>query len=57
MYTIKHAMPSVTAYRRLREQAGLSPKSREAAERGLPNTLFAVLVHIMHNPQLAMIAV
>lgn len=44
MYTIQHAIPSIADYRRLREEAGLSPKSLKAAERGLPNTLFAVQV-------------
>jgi GNAT superfamily N-acetyltransferase len=44
MYTILHAIPSITDYRRLREEAGLSPKTLEAAERGLPNSLFAVQV-------------
>ena len=44
MYTIQHATPSIADYCRLREEAGLSPKSLEAAERGLPNTLFAVQV-------------
>jgi GNAT superfamily N-acetyltransferase len=44
LYTIQHAIPSVGDYRRLQEEVGLSPKSLEAAERGLPNTLFAVQV-------------
>ena len=43
-YTIRHAIPSVVDYRRLREETGLSPKTLEAAERGLPNTLFAVQI-------------
>jgi ribosomal protein S18 acetylase RimI-like enzyme len=44
MYSISHAIPSIADYRRLRGEAGLSPKTLEAAERGLPNTLFAVQV-------------
>ncbi|WP_313253978.1 GNAT family N-acetyltransferase [Stenotrophomonas sp.] len=36
--------PSVQTYRALRVGAGLSAKSDAAAERGLPNTLFAVQV-------------
>ena len=43
-YTIRHGPPSVPDYLRLREKAGLSPKTRDAAERGLPNSLFAVQV-------------
>ncbi len=43
-YQLRHAIPTVADYRRLREQAGLSPKSLQAAERGLPNSLFAVQV-------------
>ena len=39
-----HQTPSVETYRQLREAAGLSPKTREAAERGPPGTLFAVQV-------------
>ncbi|HEY9106455.1 MAG TPA: GNAT family N-acetyltransferase [Roseateles sp.] len=45
-YTTLHATPSAETYRRLRVASGLSPKSAEAAARGLPNTLFAVqLLH------------
>lgn len=43
-YSIVYETPSVETYRHLRQAAGLSPKTREAAERGLPNTLFAVQV-------------
>ena len=43
-YTIRHTIPSVVDHRRLREETGLSPKTLEAAERGLPNTLFAVQI-------------
>lgn len=34
--------PPVAEYRRLREVSGLSPKTQEAAERGLGNTLYGV---------------
>ena len=34
--------PGVADYRRLREAAGLSPKSEAAAERGLANTTYGV---------------
>ena len=39
-----HQTPSVETSRQLREAAGLSPKTRAAAERGPPGTLFAVQV-------------
>ena len=35
---------SVEDFLRLRENAGLSPKTRELAERGLPNSLYGVQV-------------
>jgi GNAT superfamily N-acetyltransferase len=41
-YRLIDATPSAADYRRLRESAGLRPKSSAAAERGLPNTLFGV---------------
>ena len=45
-YATLHAIPTPETYRHLRVAAGLSPKSAEAAARGLPNTLFAVqLLH------------
>ena len=43
-YTLTHTVPSSDDYRRLRVLAGLSPKSAEAAARGLPNTLFAASI-------------
>jgi GNAT superfamily N-acetyltransferase len=43
-YTTVHGTPSVETYRHLRVASGLSPKSAEAAARGLPNTLFGVQV-------------
>lgn len=48
-YTVAHQTPSVETYRQLRKAAGLSPKTIEAAERGLPNTLFGV--QIIHDNQ------
>lgn len=45
-YELLHAVPSAETYQHLRIAAGLSPKSAEAAARGLPGTLFAVqLLH------------
>lgn len=41
--------PSVETYRALRLASGLSPKTTEAALKGLPNTLFAV--QILHDAQ------
>lgn len=43
-YTIVHAIPEAATYRALRQAAGLSVKSPAAAERGLPNSIFAVQV-------------
>ncbi|RIY01007.1 N-acetyltransferase [Aureimonas flava] len=43
-YTLIEGAPAVADYRRLREVSGLSPKTQEAAERGLRGTLFAVTV-------------
>lgn len=43
-YAVVARLPSVAEYRRLREVAGLTPRSREAAAAGLPNTCHAVVV-------------
>lgn len=43
-YTLLPVGPSVADFRRLREAAGMEPRSQEAAERGLKNTLFGVSV-------------
>lgn len=43
-YTIVKKTPDPETYRRLREEAGLSPKSIQAAELGLQGTLFAVQI-------------
>lgn len=48
-YILKSETPSVADFRRLREVSGLSPKTLEAAEKGLPNTWFAVTVHFGDN--------
>ena len=41
-YKIVEKIPTVDDYIRIRLAAGLSEKSREAAKRGLPNSLFGV---------------
>lgn len=46
-YSIVAAIPSVEDYMNLRAAAGLTPFLREAAVRGLPNSVFAV--QIMHE--------
>jgi ribosomal protein S18 acetylase RimI-like enzyme len=43
-YSISHHPPSIEAYRRLRVECGLSPKTEQAASQALPNTLLAVHV-------------
>lgn len=43
-YTVLYETPRADTYRKLRKVTGLSPKSKEAAERGLRGTLFAVLI-------------
>jgi GNAT superfamily N-acetyltransferase len=43
-YGVVARTPSVAEYRDLRRLSGLSEKTAEAAERGLPATLFAVVV-------------
>lgn len=44
MYRVIHGIPADDVYRRLRADAGLSPKTAEATARGLPASLFAVQV-------------
>ena len=41
-YTLINTPPSVEAYMHLREAAGLSPKSMQAATRGLAGTWYGV---------------
>ncbi|WMT92227.1 GNAT family N-acetyltransferase [Pelagibacterium sp. H642] len=43
-YSIIARTPDVETFARLRAISGLSPRSRDGMEKGLPNTLFAVLV-------------
>lgn len=43
-YRCLHQAPGIASYQALRQQAGLSPKSHEAAAKGLPNSLFAVQI-------------
>jgi GNAT superfamily N-acetyltransferase len=43
-YTLVARTPSVAEYRDLRRLSGLSEKTIEAAEHGLPATLFAVVI-------------
>jgi hypothetical protein len=43
-YITQLSTPSVDTYRMLRVGAGLSPKTAEAAAKGLRNTLFAVQI-------------
>ncbi|UJW86557.1 GNAT family N-acetyltransferase [Devosia sp. SL43] len=44
-YELVTGTPGVDDYRRLRRVSGLSDKSQEAAEAGLPNTWYAVTIH------------
>ncbi|WP_404400846.1 GNAT family N-acetyltransferase [Pelagibacterium halotolerans] len=43
-YTLHAEVPDVETFAMLRAVSGLSPRGREAMERGLPNTLFAVVI-------------
>ena len=43
-YDLVERLPTISEYRDLRRLSGLSEKTLEAAERGLPATLFAVVV-------------
>ena len=43
-YPLSEQTPAPAEYMALRMAAGLSPKTAEASERGLPNSLFAVCV-------------
>lgn len=44
MITIVEKIPDAKDYTRLRAVTGMSPRSQVAAERGLPKSLFAVVV-------------
>lgn len=41
----RHELPSVEDYCNLRVQAGMSPRGKEAAVIGLPNSLFSITVY------------
>ena len=49
-YACRIGTPSVETYQRLRQGSGLSPKSAEAATRGLAGTLFAVQIVLDGEP-------
>jgi GNAT superfamily N-acetyltransferase len=42
-YVLAERLPTVEQFRSLRAAAGMSTRSREAVERGLPNSLFGVV--------------
>lgn len=42
-------IPSITDYLHLRKAAGLTPRSHEAAKRGLPNTVVSALIRNGEN--------
>ena len=44
MFTTKFETPDIDNFLRLRQITGLSPRSRKAAEIGLPNSLFAITI-------------
>ena len=43
-YTLRHAIPEIADYLRLRRIAGLTPRSTAAAEAGLPRSIFGVTI-------------
>jgi ribosomal protein S18 acetylase RimI-like enzyme len=43
-YDLHETLPTPAEYVALREAAGMAPRSLDAAERGLPNTVFGVTV-------------
>lgn len=49
-YTTRLAIPDVATYCHLRSASGLSPKTAEAAARGLPSSLFAV--QVLHGDEI-----
>ncbi|GGD37725.1 GNAT family N-acetyltransferase [Pseudoxanthomonas indica] len=48
-YTLQARVPDIDDVLRLRVESGLSPRTRAAAEAGLPNSLFGVT--LMHDGQ------
>ena len=49
-YEIKEEIPNVSNYINIRLKAGLSRKSEEAAEIGLSNSLYSVVVYSSNEP-------
>lgn len=45
MIEVRHEVPSIEDYCRLREASGLSGKTEAAARKGLPNSCFAVTLY------------
>ncbi|WP_049981753.1 GNAT family N-acetyltransferase [Halolamina rubra] len=43
-YELRESAPTVDRFLELRDAAGMSARSREAVERGLPNSSYAVIV-------------
>ncbi|WP_444924476.1 GNAT family N-acetyltransferase [Microbulbifer sp. DLAB2-AF] len=46
MFKVIETVASVEDFLRLRQISGLSPRSREAAEKGLPNSLYGIHIQI-----------
>lgn len=46
-YELRETTPSVSDFLRLREAAGMSSRTRESVEKGLPNTTYGV--HVVHE--------
>jgi ribosomal protein S18 acetylase RimI-like enzyme len=49
-YVVRTETPTVDLYRRLRDGAGLSPKSAEAAASGLTGTWYSVVAYCDDDP-------
>lgn len=49
-YELREQTPSISTYIDIRLQAGLSRKSEEAAAKGLPNTIYGVVVYSDDRP-------
>lgn len=47
-YAVEERIPTPTEFVALRDATGLPPRSREGVERGLPNSVFGVVV--VHEP-------
>lgn len=47
-YTVHERAPTPETFVELRDAADMAPRSREAVERGLPNSIYAVIV--VHEP-------